>query len=419
MADSFSKIANIVPQKGLLVFIFISLLIFQLIYSFLFPSVGFNDSWLPINSYIEKFSPETADNLILNTVYPFISTEYRLNSDVGEYLELAQDFSSSNFYNRPYLNRPLYSLLINLSSNLVKPFTTPSYGILFGLAILINLALIILTVLMFFYLLEKIFSFKVAFFSSILLIFSPLVHSFINQPIVEMLTAFAVMISLYLLHNYLIRPTPLKLIAFSMLVGILLLGKAFFAIPLFVLLLAVYFKRYREGIVFLVMVSVPYICWYLWVTKIWQIPYYVLEIQDWHMGIWLKNIFYWPRDKTFRIFISAIPNFIKALIYAFLALPLVFSVVGFGKLRRKAKIISYCGLAAIFSLAFLINLYLYRHAFMSFPIIYPTAILGIERTANWLKKYNRRYYFLFYLTIISIIIIISNINIYRFFSYIN
>ena len=157
----------------LTIVVLVSLLFFQLIFSFLFPSCGSSDSWQPISAYLPKFSAESSDGFLLSKVYPLISSEYRLNSDIGHYLELGRNFSPQYFEGNPFLERPLYPFLIFLSSLPVRLFAAPSYGIIFGLAILVNFILISLAVVLFFWLLKTIFSLKTAWLSSILLIFSP------------------------------------------------------------------------------------------------------------------------------------------------------------------------------------------------------------------------------------------------------
>ena len=201
-------------------------------------SSGQTAAWQPISQYLPKFSIENSDNFVLNKIYPLISPQYRLNSDIGHNLELGRYFSAEYFKGDLFLQRPLYPFLIFLTSLLTKFFIPTSYGVIFGLAILINFVLISAAVAVFFLLLKKFFSLKVAWLSSILLIFSPYVHSYINQPLAEMLMAFAVIMSCYLLQNYIKKPSLSKLALFSLIIGIFMLGKMFFAISIFILLLA-------------------------------------------------------------------------------------------------------------------------------------------------------------------------------------
>lgn len=409
---------NLFQKKWLAVCILILLLFFQLIYSFLFPSVGFNDNWQPVSTYLPKFQEESIDNLLLGKIYPLISSGYRLNSDISHYLELARSFSSESFKINVFLERPLYPFLIFLSSLPVQLFTFPSYGIIFGLAILVNFILINLAVLLFFHLLQKLFSLKVAWLSSILLIFSPFVHSHLNQPVPEMLMAFAVVLSAYLLYNYIKKPSILKLIIFSLVIGVLMLGKMFFATSFFILLLAIYFKRYKEGIIFLVIHLIPFLSWYLWITRVWGISYYSHQIQQYNMGTWIFSIITWPWQEIYRVLINVFPDFVAALIYSFLLIPIIFSIIGFSKIPLKSKNIIYFGsIFSVFILGFLIGFYYLRHVFLLFPIIYPTCILGMERLANFLGKYKSWYSPLFYAVIIALIILLSNVNIYRVFDY--
>lgn len=405
-------------KKWFVISVLISLLFFQLIYSFLFPSVGSTDNWQSLTTYLPKFQSESSDSFLLDKIYPLISSRYRLNSDIGHNLELARNFSPEYFENSPFLERPLYSFLVFLFSLPVCFFTAPSYGVIFGLSILVNFILMGVAVLLFFSLLKSIFSLKVAWLSSVLLIFSPFIHSYLNQPLTEMLMALAVILSAYLLYNYLKKPSVFKLIVFSLIIGTLMLGKMFFAISFFILLLALSSKRYREGTAFLIVHLIPFLLWYLWVTQIWQIGYYAHEVQNWQVGVWLFDMVRWPWQKTYQVLLNTLPDFIGALIYSFLLIPMVFSIIGFQRLPFKSKNTVYFGaIFAVFLLGFLQNFYYIRHVFLLFPIIYPTAVLGMEVVANGLKKYRSWLEPVFYVIIIGSVIFISNINIYQIFDY--
>ncbi|MBI2450069.1 MAG: glycosyltransferase family 39 protein [Candidatus Nealsonbacteria bacterium] len=400
---------NIFQKQWFVFFVLISFIIFQLIYSFLFPSNGQTSAWLPISQYLEKFSSESSDNFLLSKIYPLISPQYRLNSDVGHYLELGRNFSKEYFAGSPFLQRPLHPFLIFLASLPTKFFIPTSYGVIFGLSILLNFILISATVILFFFLLRKLFSLKVAWLSSLLLIFSPYVHGYINQPLAEMLMAFFVVLSCFLLHNYIQKSSVFKLVLFSLIVGIFMLGKMFFALSIFILLLAICFKRCKEGVIFLMIHLAPLFLWYLWVRQVWHIPYFVNEVQNWHFGVWFFEIFYWPWQKTFQIFVNVLPDFVTALTFSFLVIPVILSVLGFRKLPFKHKNAIYFGsLSSVFLLGLIMGAYFIRHVFLLFPIIYPTAVLGMER----LNKSS-----IFQAIIIGIIMLISSINIYQIFNY--
>lgn len=413
-----SKIKKIFSGRWSAV-ILILLVFFQLIYSFLFPAGGFNANWLSPTTYLPKFTVQSTDNFLLGKIYPLISPEYCLNSDVGNYLELAKNFNAQGFDGHVFLDRPLYSFSIFLLSLPLRLFTEPSYGIIFGLAIFLNFIFVAVAALLFFSFLKKLFSLRVAFLSSVLLIFSPYVHASLIQPMAEVLMVFVLSLAVYLLYDYIKNPSAPKLVVYSLIVGILMLGKMFFAISFFILLLAVYFKRYREGIVFFAIHLIPLGLWYLWITQVWHLTFYLYEAQHYKMGLWLLGVLRQPWQETAQILLSAIPNFVRALVYGFLLIPVIFSAIGLRALPFKSKNLVYFGaLFSGFALFFIMNLYFAHHAFLLFPIIYPTAVLGIEKIAAYLKRYRSWYYPVFYATIIGSIIIISNINIYRVFEYV-
>ncbi|MDO8265288.1 MAG: glycosyltransferase family 39 protein, partial [Candidatus Parcubacteria bacterium] len=269
--------------------------------------------WLSPNSYLPKFSVQSSDNFILEKIYPLISPQYRLTNDTGHYIELARNFNAESLKRSPIFERPLYSLLIRLTSSIFQVFTPSSYGITFVSAILLNFILAAFTVLLFFKTLGKLFPLRIAYLSSILLIFSPFFHIFLIQAVPSILSAFTAVVSLYLLQDYIKKSSIKKLILFSLIIGILLLGKMFFSISFFILLLALYFKRYREGIVFSAVHLIPFGLWYLWLTKIWQIPYSSYEVNYYQAESWVFNIFQWPWNQTFQIFLRSVPNFFESL----------------------------------------------------------------------------------------------------------
>jgi len=168
-----------------------------------------------------------------------------------------------------------------------------------------------------------------------------------------------------------------------------MLGKMFFAISFFILILAIYFRRYREGLTFLAVHLIPFSLWYVWVTRVWNIGYYSHQMQDWDMGVWVFKIFNWPWQETYQTLFALVPDFITALTYSFLLLPIVFSVIGWQRLPFKSKNIIYFGaLLSVFGLGFLAKFYYLRHVFLLFPIIYPTAALGLEQTAAKVRAYR-------------------------------
>ncbi len=389
----------------------------QLVYSFFLPSCGLNDNWLPISSYLPKFESQGSDNFFVAKLLPLVPEGYRLNSDVGNYIELALNFNRQYFQGHVFMGRPLYPFLIAAVSLPFRLFLGDSYGVIFASAILLNFLLLSGAVILFFYFLRSLFSLRIAFFSSVLLIFSPFVHVSLWQPMAEMLMLFTAALSAFLLSRYIKKPALWRLILFSFIIGALMLGKMFFAVSFFILLLALYFRRYKEGIIFLAVQFLPLLLWYLWVTKIWVIPYYSAEIQHWGMGVWIFALLKGPWFETFRTLLTVVPNFLKALIYGFLLIPVIFSAIGWRALAWKDKAVFYFApFLAIMGLEFLVNLYSPHHAFLLFPLIYPTAILGMDKAADVLKR-HRWPAGIFYAFIFAAIIIVSSMDIYKVFSY--
>ena len=405
-------------KKWFSVIVITGLLFFQLVYGFLFPSVGSDpDVWEPIGALAPKITSQSADGLV-SKIYPLISPRYGLYTDASYYLQIGRDFSPERLDGDIFVERPLWPFLIFLSSLPVRLFAMPTDVIMFGLATMLNFILMSAAVLLFFALCRELFSLKAAWLSSILLLLSPFVLTYLNQPLTEILTVFTVVFSVYLLNDYVKKPSFLKLAVFSLLVGILMLGKSFFAVSFFILILAFYFRRFREGVIFLIVHLAPVLFWYLWVTRVWQIHYYAFAVERSSIGTWVFDIIRWPWQEIYRLSLVALPGFIEAIIYSFLLIPVIFSVIGWQKMAFKGKNIIYLGsFLAIFILAFSMYQFNFRHVFLLFPIIYPTCILGMDKAADYLKKYNVWLPPIFYAITIGFIVLISSVNIYQVFNY--
>lgn len=412
------KTKDLFQQKKAVFLVLFFLIFVQLIYSFLFPIYNHSSSyWKTIEelNFYKGYSYDSFDNSIVAKIYPLISN-YRMNLDGGGYLLIAHDFPQHYFKgNYTLLTRPLYPILVNWTARPIH-FISDSYSMTFAAGIIVNFILFFLTVFLFYLLVEKLISQRTAFLSSILLIFSPMVRIWLIQPETNIFGIFAVIFSLYLFYNYLNNPSFSKLIIFSMAIGMLLLGKKIFAISIFIVLLALFFRRFKEGIIFFFIHLLPLIFWFFWVTKVWGLEFYVDEVSQFSFGVWLLNIFHWPWYQTLKIFIESVPNFISSVIYGFLLIPVIFALIGYRKFTLpKKNIIIFSFIISFFVLFFGTNLYLPRWGFWLFPVIYPLAVLGINEVADFLRRYKKWYAFAFYLVIFMILIIISNADIYKVF----
>lgn len=408
-------------KRKFIFFIFFLLLAFQLIYSFLFPAVGYTGTghgWLSFQDLIrhQKSPLDVSDASIIDKFSPLFS-KYRVNADGAVYLILAKNFPEYYFENNIFLSRPLYSFFVAVVAFFPRLFFD-SYATFFVSAIFLNFILAFATILLFYFLVKNLISPRVAFLSSFLLIFSPFFHIWLVQPLPEILGTFMVITSLYFIYNYIKKPSYLKLVIFSLIIGTFMLAKMFFAISIFILLLAVYFKRYKEGLLFAVIHLIPLGVWYLFVTKILGIGYYVNEASTFNIGIWLFNIFYWPWQKTAEIFLAVLPRFFSSVIYGFLLIPVIFAAAGFKNLSLPNKnLLCSSFIFSFLTLFFIMNYYIPRHGFLLFPIIYPLTVLGIDRVADFLKRYKVWYSVAFYVVAIASFVIISSVNIYKVVDY--
>lgn len=420
MAVILAKIKNLLQKKKIVFLVLFFFIFCQLIYSFVFPSYdASNPYWKTIEEFSQErnYSFSSFDNSIAGKILPFLAS-YHVNSDAGGYILLAHDFPQHYFRGHlANLNRPLYPFLAFLISRPLH-LLSDSYALTFAAGIFLNFVLLFFTVILLYLLVEKIVSKRVAFLSCFLLVFSPFAHIWLVQPETNIFGLFAVMISLYLLYNYLSRSSFKKLIIFSLAIGFLLLGKMFFAISAFILLLAFWFRRYKEGAVFLIVHLIPKAFWYLWVTKVFGITYFSTEMSDFGLGAWLFNIFQAPWQETFKVILDAPASFLFSLNYGFLLFPIVLAVIGFKRLSfEKRNIFCFCFVLSFFLFFMAMNYYAPRHAFLLFPIVYPLAVLGIDEIADFLKKYKRWFSPAFYLIIFIFLIVISNVDIFKIFTY--
>ena len=388
-----------------------------MIYSILFtahPVTGWKTIG-ELNSY-KGYSYDSFDNSIAKKIYPLISNYY-LNLDVGGYMALAHDFPNAYFRGKyTFLTRPLYTFIVHVVS-LPLHLVSNSYSTTFLAGLFVNFVLFFFTVLLFYLLIKKIVSSRIAFLSSILLIFSPFAHAWLVQPETNIFGAFELMLSLYFIYDYVKNPSSKKLIIFSLIIGTMMLGKKFLAISFFILILSVYFKRYKEGIIFFLIHAVPFLLWSLWITKVWNLHFYVDEV-SFGVGIWFLDILKWPWDKVMLRFLGFIPSFINSILYGFLMLPPIFAMVGFPKLQMKNKNIIVFGLiASFFMLFFASTLYIPRHAFLLFPIVYPLTVLGIDKIAGFFERYKKGCGLAVTIAIFMILIAISSVNIFKVFPY--
>lgn len=406
-------------KKKNIILTFLLLIGVQFFYSFLFPSYPENNYWKTVAD-LNFYNGHTFggfDNSFIKKVYPLIKN-YHMNLDGGGYLLLAHNFPQYYFLgNYTFLNRPLYPILVNL---VAKPlhFISSSYSLTFVAGLLVNFALLFFTVYLFYLFLQKFVSFKTAFFSSILLIFSPFAHVWLIQPETNIFGLFTIILSLYLLQNYVAGSSLKKLVIFSLIFGLLLLGKKIFAISFFILFLALIFKRYKEGAIFLFLHLFPLVLWGLWTKYVWHLSFYIDEVSQWGYGVWLLNIFNWPWPQTIKIFIGSIPNLVDTVLYGFLVIPVIFALIGYRRfIFPKKNIIVFIFFLSFLILFFGMNIYVPRFGFWLFPVILPLAVLGIDEVAAFLSKYRNWYGRGFYIFIYSLIIFISSLNVYNFVNY--
>lgn len=402
-----------------IIIIFLFLIGLQALFSFLSPSYENNSYWRKLNDlgFDQRYSLGASDNALVKKIYPFIA-DYRLNLDAAGYLLIAHDFPSHYFKgNYTLLTRPVYPILVGW---LAKPLQliNNSYSMTFVAGLLANFLLFFFTVFLFYRLVKKFVSARVAFLSSLLLIFSPLSHIYLIQPEGNIFGIFAIIAALSLLANYVAAPSLKKLVVFSLAIGFLLLGKKLFALSFFVLLLVFFFRRFKEGAVFFALHLLPLAFWWFWVTQVWSLPFYEDQVSRWGVGIWLLNIFSWPWHQTLKVFIDSLPQFVSSVFYSFLIIPVLFALLGYRKLCLARKdVLVFSFVISWLVLSFIMQVYFLRYGFWLFPLVYPLAVLGIDRVADFLRKYSKRLAGLFYVLAYGLTIFISSLNVYKFVNF--
>lgn len=402
--------------------LFIVLIMAQTAFSFLSPSFGTNDCWKTFqmaNNY-KGHSLDSFDQKLLNRIKDVIA-DYHFVCDGGGMVILAHDFPADYFRGRLlFVNRPLYPFLVNLLSRPFHLFSN-SFSMTFAAAILANLLLFFVAVLMFFILVKKIFSERVALWSAILLIFSPFAHSWLIQPEANVLGVFSLMLSLFLLYNYIIVPKRWKLVVYSLVVGILMLGKMNLAIGLFILLIALWHRKFKEAAIFIVFQFIPLVLWYVVVKWFWGLGFGMQEVSNFGVGIWILEMAKRPAYQIAAELLSAIPSFFTAVIYGFFPVPIIFSYIGYRYAWNfEKKALLYWGMAAcLLVFFFVMRIYLPRHAFWLFPMIYPTAVLGIDKAAEWLQAKNFCRPFVFRLAAYLLIIAPACLDVLKMYGYLN
>ncbi len=427
------KSVSFFSRTKLVAFILAVFVLGEFLWSMIFPSYNFHHYWIPLQnlnfykSSVAKeptkkeggsYSFDTFDSKLMPIVLDVIS-DYHVNVDAGGYMLLAHDFPNHYFRGHlTFLTRPLYPFIVSILAFLLHHLISNSYSITFLSGLCVNLLLFWTSAFLFYLLIKDLISARIGFFSAFLFTFSPFAHGWLTQPEADIFGAFALIVSLYLLLRYAQKSSLKKLIFFSLVIGTLLLGKKLFAISFFILFLALYFKRYKEGMLFLGIHLIPFLLWYLWVTLIWNLNFYIDEISTFGVGIWIFNVFNMPWYQTLKQLLDAVPNFINATIYGFILIPVIFALIGFRqKTLKKYLVISQGYMLSFFLLFFIDNIYIARHAFLLFPIIYPAAILGIDNVASLFSDHTRLNPFIYYLSVYGFILTFSNINFYYFLSY--
>lgn len=401
------------------------LIIIQFLLSFVFPAFEADNSCQHSADYFLNTNAQRMSNVFsvstgevgLTKMFFTFFPNYRVICDSMSFLFLAKDWPWSYLQRNIYIDHPLYNFFAFL---LIKPaqvlMGSVNYPIIFGAFMAVNYILFFFTALFLYRLTKEIISEKVGFLSAVLFIFSPFTHSMINQPTSSgAMEVFVVMSALALVWSYYKKSSLKKLLVFSLLFGLLMLGKQIAALILFILILSVYFKRTREGLIFVFTQFIPTMLWYLFVRLGLGLSFFMVNVSSYDQGTWFLKAEYWTMAKMGHIILTALPNFFSTAIYGFFLIPVLLAFYGVYKIELKHKYLlvgSFC-----FSfLALFIAMKYFRPSltFLIFPIIYPAAAYAIYDISNRLRTINKKYSVLFFYGILLLILLLSNGNVYDF-----
>jgi len=410
------RVTNIVNSDTSMLSVLVVCCLLQFYLGFAYPAYQEgNKCWRPIFQVAgseEIVAEGSSGDTSLVKRFAALFPKYRMICDNAYFLRLIQRGFPGSFSSLPMLmDQPLYPLLIFLVH---KPigllFDSQSMAVIFACAVVVNLLLMISGVSLFYFLLKNLFSSKVALFSNMLLIFSPLAHIWMVQSTSSgIMEIFIIITHIYLLYDYIGSPGRKRLIVYSILAGILMTGKMIFALGLFTICLGLYFRRIQETVIFFIIHLLPLGVWYLILNWGFGIGFEIHTITDYKFGIWIFNLFSLAWYKQLAILIDVLPRYFKSIVYGFMMIPVILSIYGMYHVKIKFKnLIYFLYLGSFLGLFFIMNLFLPRLSFFLFPIIYPTAVVGLKHLPG-AKVFSP--------VIFLATLVISNVNVYKIIEY--
>lgn len=341
---------------------------------------------------------------------------YHMNCDSFEYLRASKDFPDYFIEHKTRIARPGYPAL-------TRAFHEFYYGInkysVFDMKMLaaftVNLLLGFGAALILYLLTRKYFSEKIALLSGLLLITSSHYHIFLAQVHTEIAGDFIIVASLLMLDYYIRNKTTKNLIILSFLAGLLMLIKFVIVIPIFIGLIALWYKKIKELIIFSALFLLPFFLWVLYVIKILNTEYSTYEAVKFHQGDWfiplILNIGYWPSlIKTF--FISTLLFIVDIFTVFYLIIPLL-ALFGLLRWKNKYKYVIF----SLFTASFIFMLFIIlwgapRMAFGLFPLIIPLSLFGYFKLSEELKM-SKVFSIIILFILLASYMIVSQSNIYE------
>ncbi len=336
------------------------------------------------------------------------SFTYHVNCDSQAFIDAGKDFPTNFIDHKIRMSRPVYPALESILLRINDVFS--------GLtgALLLNLAFAFSASVMFYIVVKSYFDKKVALISALLLIFSTHFRIFLGQAHTEVAGDFVIICSLFLLWHYIRHRSPGKLVLFSIVSGFLMLLKLVFALPIFFLILALRYRRYKDYLVYVSLLILPTIGWYLFVTKILKTAFYSAEVEIYQQGTWFFSFIFDPSkwDDLVRAFIFSNGLFIIDIFLAFLVFLPVLSLYGLLKWSGpKDKYIWYVAFVSSFALMLFALLWGGpRLAFGTFPFIIPFAVYGFFQLYYKINHLPLR--IVFSTVVLLPILFVSFVNIY-------
>lgn len=358
-----------------------------------------------VTVYSLFFTPFISGSSCFQEVDIRLPATYHINCDSWDFMASGKDFPEHFRTSNTRMSRPGYPFLLSIGYG-IGELLVGNVSLLeqFYGAIFLNFLFAVTTALLLYYLVNEFFNKRIALISSLFLLLSTHFRVFLPQVHTEIAGDFVIIASLFMLYLYIKKQNVFRLILLSFIVGLLMLIKFVFALPIFFGILALYHKKYKDLLIFGVVILIPTVLWYLFVIKVLHLPFESAEVTLYKQGTWFLSLLLQPQHLWVIVhaFFLTLAYFFMDTLLAFLILPVLFAIYGLIKFEYRHKYL----FISLFVFSFIMMLFLMlwggpRFSFGLFPIIIPLAVYGGSVLWNTGKKTTR--------TVIVISVVITTV----------